>query len=47
MVDLDAVFARGSARGQLDIASGGKVLRGELQMLPRDVRRSMLLMRPD
>jgi hypothetical protein len=46
LVELDAVFARGSARGHLDIASGGKALRGELQMLPRDVRRSMLLTRP-
>jgi hypothetical protein len=46
LVELDAVFARGSARGHVDIASGGKALRGELQMLPRDVRRSMLLTRP-
>jgi len=45
LVDLDAVFDRGSARGQLDIASGGKALRGELQMLPRGVRRSVLLTR--
>ena len=47
LVDLDAVFSSGSARGHVDIASGGTALRGELQMLPRGVRRAMLLTRPE
>lgn len=45
LVELDAVFDRGSARGHVDVARGGEVLRGELQMLPRGVRGSLLLTR--
>jgi hypothetical protein len=47
LFDLDAVFDRGTARGHLDIAARRKTLKGEMEMLPRGVRRSLLLVRPD
>lgn len=47
LFDLDAVFDRGTASGQLNIAAGGKTLKGEMEMLPRGIRRSLLLVRPD
>lgn len=47
LFDLDAVFDRGTAEGHLDIAASRKTLKGEMKMLPRGVRRPLLLVRPN